>query len=109
MAIALTQDAATLLKELCEHDAGLKELLDNTCESHGWDAAEIREGYTTKLQWSSIKWYEGYSDVDKFCTFMQNISDVDYYFIRLGEEADDVTQEGSFWEPDMYIERTIVL
>jgi len=107
VALALVTDAAILLKELCEHNTELKEFFDNADESRGWEPEEVLGGCTTKFLWSHVKWYEGYNEIDMVETFMNNISEDDYYFLRIGDDSDDNESRGCFWESDMYISRSI--
>lgn len=46
------------------------------------------------IAWSSVKWYEGYSDVDFIMSFIRN-GDIQYHFIRIGEESGDIEEENN--------------
>ena len=106
-ALALVTDAAILLKALCEHDESLNQFIEDACDKCAWEKSEIAAGYTTKFFWSSIKWYEGYDDIDMIEAFINNIPESDFYFLRIGEEENDNEIRGEFWESDMYINRNI--
>lgn len=45
------------------------------------------------LNWDSIKWYDGYDDVDFIVSFMR--SGIQYSFKRVGEECGDVEEESN--------------
>ena len=66
---------------------------------------------TDRLYFESVKWYEGYYDVDMFNRLMEMLDahglDYLYGFIRIGEETDDIEQRGLPYEFDMYINRSI--
>ena len=109
VALAMTTDAAILMKALCDHDPELKRLIDDADEKYNWEEGEGVGEYTTKLMWANIKWYDGYHEVDCITQFMNWVSEEDWYFIRIGEETDDTVQSGGFWASDMYVSRTICL
>ena len=55
------------------------------------------------FRWDSIKWYEGYEEVDALTNFMDwcdeedenEIShEIEYRFVRVGENYDDIVQRG---------------
>ena len=50
------------------------------------------------LYWESIKWYPGYPDVDAFMLSLNSLNHEDYYFIELGEDVEDTTIQGSWWD-----------
>ena len=64
-----------------------------------------------ELYFESVKWYEGYHEVDMFNRLMEMLDanglDDFYGFIRIGEETDDIEQRGVPYEYDMYINRSI--
>ena len=66
---------------------------------------------TDRLYFESVKWYDGYYDVDMFNRLMEFLDayglDEFYGFIRIGEETDDIEQRGCPYEFDMYINRSI--
>lgn len=59
--------------------------------------------------WTGIKWYPDYEDVGFIETFLNNLCDEDYLFIRIGESDDDSEILGSFHDNPfgMYLSRTI--
>lgn len=109
VALALTSDAAMVLMTLCEHEPELRSLVADADEQIGWDQPPGADE-VVKLMWQDIKWYSGHhTDINMLEAFMHNTEAIEWYFLRIGEEPDDVQTEGEFWESDMYIQRTIVL
>ena len=59
------------------------------------------------FRWSSIKWYEGYEEIDALSNFMDwcddDTDDLDdgYQFVRVGEDHDDIIYRG-YGFPDIY-------
>lgn len=49
---------------------------------------------TITIAWSSVKWYEDYSDVNFIMSFIRN-GDIQYHFIRIGEEYGDIEEENN--------------
>jgi len=96
VAIELAEKEAKILELLCEQDEDLKTLVG---------ACDQRDGCES-LYWGSIKWYEGYKDVDKINTFLENIDPESYCLIRLGEEYDDTERLG-YKDASIYISRSI--
>lgn len=107
VALALTSDAAKVLRALCEHETDIRSLIDDADEKIGWGSTESD---VVKLMWQNIKWYTDYDiGIQALQAFLDNTDEIEWYFLRLGEEPDDVQTEGGFWESDIYIQRTIVL
>ena len=51
------------------------------------------------FRWSSIKWYEGYEEMDALTSFMdwcdeEEDNEVEYRFVRVGESYDDIVHRG---------------
>ena len=58
------------------------------------------------FKWDSIKWYEGYKDIDAFTEFMDHMDsdyeeeenrrhgDEHYRFVRIGEDSSDIEERG---------------
>jgi len=57
--------------------------------------------------WEEIKWYVNYDDVDELNTFLLDLDDDQYGFIRVGEDSDDVETGGNYWDFDMYVSTVI--
>ena len=55
----------------------------------------------------SIKWYEGYEEIDKIKEFFaeheEEGSDYDIRFVRIGEDLDDTETMGYYQEDTIYI------
>ncbi len=47
---------------------------------------------TVSITWNSIKWYEGFSDVEFIMSFLHS-DDMQYQFKRVGEEIGDIEEE----------------
>lgn len=110
VALALTSDAANVLRELCEHQPVLKELINENVDEHGWSYPDPDYPHrAVKLRWSGIKWYEDYLNIRMLQSFVNSIDEEEWLLLRIGEESDDTEEHGQFWESDMYIERSIVL
>ena len=45
----------------------------------------------------SIKWYDGYPDIQKFAKFLTEVHELEYEyeFIRLGEDMDDIEEDST--------------
>lgn len=65
------------------------------------NSAEITEGSDCiTLDWTDIKWYEncqGYEDVDAIMNSLDILDekDIDYQYMRIGEENDDIDERWS--------------
>ena len=65
----------------------------------GWADKHLTEDDGSECwYWEQIKWYSDwpadFADVDFFEKFMKNLDEEDYYFIKIGEEYDDVETKG---------------
>ena len=58
---------------------------------------------------TEIKWYPGYAHIDEAEDFMDHLetNDIDFAFLRRGEDIKDNQERGSPWDFDMFISRTI--
>ena len=109
-ALALTSDAASVLRELCEHQPVLKELINENVDEYGWSTSDPDyPDRAVKLRWTGMKWYPDYLPIRMLESFMENTDPEEWLFLRIGEDNEDTEQEGQFYESDMYIERSIVL
>ena len=62
------------------------------------NSAEITEAEDSiTLDWSYLKWYDGYKKVDAIMNSLDILSDkdIDYQYMRIGEENDDIEER---WE-----------
>jgi hypothetical protein len=90
--------------------------------------AEVTENYNGEgnflFQWSGIKWYDTFPEVEAIIDFMQWCHDTDlkdenypenrqpsgsefFKFIRVGEESDDIEYDGYCEDFEMYTQTTI--
>jgi len=107
VALALAPSEAILLKELSDCNEELKSLLDMACISEYWPPDD--DGYITKFKWEYQKWYDTFPDVFAITRFMNNIDGESYRFLRIGEEPQDIEEEGYLECDGMYIQRYIEL
>ena len=98
VALGLCSEADELLQANAKLIPELAELIKDS-ES---DAEE-------RYFWSSIKWYEGFPEIDAMNRFLAFLECHDYQFgfIRLGEEEADIERMGNPPEYDMFISRSI--
>ena len=92
------------------------------------DADEVREDYNGEgnflFRWSSIKWYEDYAGINAINEFMewchdamiedknypedkQPMGDEFFRFVRVGEETDDIVQDGYCEDFQIYTQTSI--
>ncbi len=48
--------------------------------------------------WSRTKWYSEYPEVRFVESFLIPLDEMEYYFLRLGDDEDDTEVLGGFWE-----------
>lgn len=48
--------------------------------------------------WPRTKWYSDYPEVRFIESFLIPLDEMEYYFLRLGEDDDDTEVLGGFWE-----------
>ena len=108
VAFAVAASEAILLKELSDCNEELKSLLDYAEAHDNWPPDE-GDDYPTKFKWESTKWYDNFPDVKALQRFMANIGAENYRFLRIGEESDDIEEEGYLDCDGMYISRYIEL
>lgn len=70
-----------------------KEVMDEWGSSFEW----LDRKLVLKFSINDVKWYPGYSSVDLFTNFMNDVQDLGYQteFVRIGEETEDVEQRFS--------------
>ena len=98
--VKFSDNAAKVVKKFYELDKQIKELIDDSENSTGWEQIQA-------LHWDWIKWYDGDEAIMAFTDMLDQIGDENYGMIRLGEESDDVGYYGSPSNFDMYVERNI--
>ena len=92
-ALVLSKEAAALLKARLETATpDERYLLDNP------DRYEVDSKTEEALwRWHFVKWYDEFTEVAFINNFLNELSDDDYLFLRLGESYDDVEIRGDFW------------
>jgi len=83
-----------------EKYALLKTLMNTTFKEAYTDFDGCAEWHDDKhvleFKMEDVKWYEGYSDVQNFMLMLNAIGDMsglNYEFIRIGEDADDIDEQ----------------
>jgi len=102
--IALRGEEKVLLQKAIKHSKSLKGLISDADEEEDFDENTKTD---CKLVWHSIKWYEGYSSIAPMMNFLNYLPEDTYYFIRLGEELDDIVFRGDYYDSGVYVERNI--
>ena len=99
--VKFSDNAVKVVKKFYELDKLIKELIDDSENSTGWEQIQA-------LHWDWIKWYEdGDEAIMAFMDMLDQLGDENYGMIRLGEESDDVGHYGCTDKFDMYVERNI--
>ena len=99
--VKFSDNAVKVVKKFYELDKQIKELIDDSQNSTGWEQIQA-------LHWDWIKWYEDDDEaIMAFMDMLDQLGDENYGMIRLGEESDDVGHYGCTDKFDMYVERNI--
>ena len=99
--VKFSDNAVKVVKKFYELDKQIKELIDGSENSTGWEQIQA-------LHWDWIKWYEDDDEaIAAFMDMLDQLGDENYGMIRLGEESDDVGHYGCTDKFDMYVERNI--
>ena len=120
VAIGLTDCAVRMLATLMEHDENLRDLI-NSADKSAWYCADINrpdgpkakmpfedsKDYGCNFHWDYIKWYEDFEDVGAMITLLNSLPDEDFRFVRIGENAEDVEEQGSYYDSEIYVQRAI--
>lgn len=95
--IRTTKEGLEIMEKFVE-----KYIKENVNEENleGYDynllnSAEITENTNSiTLDWNYMKWYDRYKDVDAIMKSLDELSnkDIDYQYVRIGEEVDDVEE-----------------
>ena len=104
--LAVTKEAAPCFMAMLAKNPDIKQMCESADEFEG----DFDDEGGWLVHWTSIKWYEGYPEVDKVNEFIEAMSSDDlseygegdpyarwsehFIFVRVGEECDDVRQEG---------------
>lgn len=78
------------------------------------DETARRDGYKVYV-FTSVKWYVGfYAEVTLCDNWLRQLDDstdqydeAPYYFVRIGEEYEDIETRGSYEDFNMYINRSV--
>ena len=98
--VKFSDNAVKVVKKFYELDKQIKELIDNSENSTGWEQIQA-------LNWNWIKWYDDDEAIMAFIDMLDQIGDENFGMIRLGEEDDDMEYYGIPHKFDMYVERNI--
>ena len=82
------QDFETLVRQASENANGALDLI-KYASLYKNEASDI-----VTLFWNSVKWYDGYNDVDFIMSFIRS-GDVQYHYLRVGEESGDIEEENN--------------
>jgi hypothetical protein len=72
-------------------------------------SVDNHESGITYYSWESLKWYDGYDNVDEVMNFLAELGGEEYGFIRIGEDDSDVEYQGSIWDLGMAINTSVNL
>ena len=99
--VKFSDNAVKVVKKFYELDKQIKELIDDSENSTGWEQIQA-------LHWDWIKWYEDDDEaIMAFMDMLNQLGDENYGMIRLGERNDDTECYGNTDKFDMYVERNI--
>ena len=98
--VKFSDNAVKVVKKFYELDKQIKELIDDSENSTGWEQIQA-------LHWDWIKWYDDDEAIMAFIDMLDQIGDENFGMIRLGEESNDVGYYGCPHNFDMYVERNI--
>ena len=98
--VKFSDNAAKVVKKFYELDKQIKQLIDDSENSIGWEQIQA-------LHWNWIKWYDDDEDIMAFIDMLDQIGDENFGMIRLGEEDDDTEYYGCPSNFDMYVNRSI--
>jgi hypothetical protein len=80
----------------------LKTLMNTTFKDvfDAWNDEYFKwndENRVLEFSADSIKWYDGYPDIQKFAKFLTEVHELEYEyeFIRLGEDMDDIEEDST--------------
>jgi hypothetical protein len=70
-----------------------KDVLDTWGDYFDWNDHHRVLKFTA----DSIKWYDGYPDINRFTEFLAQVRDLEYEyeFIRIGEDTDDIEDDST--------------
>ncbi len=98
--VKFSDNAVKVVKKFYELDKQIKQLIDDSENSIGWEQIQA-------LNWDWIKWYDDDEAIMAFMAMLDQLGDENYGMIRLGEESNDVEYYGNTCDFEMYVERNI--
>ena len=48
--------------------------------------------------WTNIKWYSEYEEIKWLTDFLNNLDEISWYFIRIGESIEDIDVHGFYFD-----------
>jgi hypothetical protein len=69
----------------------IRNILNTSCNK-----LEDQESGAVAWFWETVKWYADYDDVSFIESFLKDLDDGEYLFIRIGESDDDTEIRGTF-------------
>ena len=94
VAVTLSKKAAVRLKAKLKATSSDERYLLDHADSHSIDESTGQELY----RWNYVKWYPEYKEVSFIGSFLEELNDGDYLFLRIGENFGDVERSGEFFE-----------
>jgi hypothetical protein len=87
--VTMSPRLAGVFEALIEHHDSMEELCN---------CADIFENSRMGLliRWAHFRWYHGIPSIDDFTSFLTGFEEAEFKYIRIGEDADDVEQYGSY-------------
>ena len=95
--LCLAPESAKALKE------AIKSLPDDELRQEISDLIESATLHThpngdIAYWWNWLKWYQNFADIKFIMEFIWSLPNESYYFIRIGEETEDVEIQGGYWD-----------
>ncbi len=91
--LALCKEAAAILKSMLKEAKVNERYLFDHADHHDVDDDSGDELW----RWESVKWYDGYPEVDFVTNFLHELDPSSYLLVRVGEQYDDIELGGDYW------------
>tara|TARA_B100001758_G_C18318764_1_gene562051 strand:- start:673 stop:999 length:327 start_codon:yes stop_codon:yes gene_type:complete len=98
--VKFSDNAVKVVKKFYELDKQIKELIDDSEDSHRWELIQA-------IHWDWIKWYDDDEGIIAFTDMLNQLGDKGYGMIRIGDEMEDIEYYGNTCDFNMYVERNI--
>jgi hypothetical protein len=87
--VSMSPRLAAVFEALLDHESSMEDLCN---------CADIFEtsSYGLLIRWARFRWYHGLPAIDNFTSFLTGFEESEFKYIRIGEDADDVEQYGSY-------------